>query len=133
MRIERNGYTEIPTTVVMWELGAFVSASRGYQLLSLSHMYSDEYEKTLQALRYCHSQLLEDTPKMVVDCRFLSQHSSCGRTLVFKQLSMLVAHNRARPCPWPVAYSHYPFIRNAYCSLRSIWRTLTKPILPLGY
>ncbi|KAI1731166.1 tRNA (Guanine-1)-methyltransferase domain-containing protein [Ditylenchus destructor] len=59
--------------------------------------------------RYLSSVFMDDTPKLIVDCRWLTQHSPRGHSLALKQLNIVLSNNRVRRKPWPLFFCNYNF------------------------
>lgn len=57
--------------------------------------------------RYWRALQFVETPRLVIDCRYLGNHSTHGMNLAFKQLMFLVADNRRRNRPWPLYFVNF--------------------------
>ncbi|KAI6181964.1 SAM-dependent MTase TRM10-type domain-containing protein [Aphelenchoides fujianensis] len=66
-----------------------------------------KYERQMETMRAVQSLLLRDRPSLVVDCRFLPQHTQRGRNLTFLQLNHLISLNRKRSHPWPLFFANF--------------------------
>uniref|UniRef100_A0A0N5BKP5 RNA (guanine-9-)-methyltransferase domain-containing protein 1 n=1 Tax=Strongyloides papillosus TaxID=174720 RepID=A0A0N5BKP5_STREA len=59
------------------------------------------------AKNYATSLLLNDTPKVVVDCRYIPQLSIRAQNLTMCQLQYIISDNRDRRVPWPICLANF--------------------------
>ncbi|KAI6174407.1 TRNA (Guanine-N(1)-)-methyltransferase [Aphelenchoides besseyi] len=71
------------------------------------HWQLEKNQRDQVDMRLYHAHRLRDCPSIVVDCRFLPQHTHRGRNLTFLQLAYLVAANRKRLNPWLLTFANF--------------------------
>ncbi|KAI6197884.1 hypothetical protein M3Y94_01278000 [Aphelenchoides besseyi] len=71
------------------------------------HWKLEKNQRGQSDMRLYHALRLQDRPSMVVDCRFLPQHTHRGRNLTFLQLAYMVAANRKRLHPWLLTFANF--------------------------
>lgn len=71
------------------------------------------WERQIECMRYINALRCDITPKLIVDCRFLTMHSFRGMSLALKQLSQLAGENRKRIDPWPLYFANFDNTNNA--------------------
>lgn len=78
----------------------FVSCLRNSELGMMS--------REREAMKMYHAiTTMDETPKAVVDCRFLGRHSARGLNLTLLQLNLLISKNRQRESPWPLHFANF--------------------------
>jgi hypothetical protein len=71
-----------------------------------SKSFLEHYERTKETMRMIQAFKLKDRPTIVIDCRFLPDHTLRGRNLTFSQLHFLLSDNKSRPEPWPMYFAN---------------------------
>lgn len=61
---------------------------------------------------YTHSLLLNNTPKIVIDCRYIPNLSIRAQHLTGLQISYVISDNRKRLEPWPVCLANFTYSLN---------------------
>uniref|UniRef100_A0A915PDP3 NudC domain-containing protein 1 n=1 Tax=Setaria digitata TaxID=48799 RepID=A0A915PDP3_9BILA len=91
-------------------------------------------------LNHIHNIQMEQTPALLVDCRFLNKLSSQALSQTLIQLSYLASENRSRRRPWPLYFFNFDMKnesilegRERYLSLADSPRNLSLTILSSSY
>uniref|UniRef100_A0A0K0FNL8 RNA (guanine-9-)-methyltransferase domain-containing protein 1 n=1 Tax=Strongyloides venezuelensis TaxID=75913 RepID=A0A0K0FNL8_STRVS len=66
-----------------------------------------KYKIQVAAKNYATSLILNDTPKVVVDCRYIPHLSIRAQNLTMCQLRYIISDNRNRRVPWPICLANF--------------------------
>lgn len=81
-------------------------------ILYISPEKRANWNQQIECKRYINCLLFENTPKLIIDCRFIGMHSFRGMNLAFKQLIQVASENRRRLDPWPLYFVNFDIKNN---------------------